>query len=348
MKTGKPPNKASQHKFGATIHQQLSAVARAVTLASFGLLALPVTATHALAQEWPNRPIRLVVSFPPGSSPDVVGRAVAVPLSQLLGQPVIPDNRAGAGGLIGSDVVAKAPPDGYTLLVTSGSSMSISVHTAPKMPFNPSRDLTPVAAIARIELFLVARADLPVKTYAEFIKYAKEHPGKLTYGTPGSGSAPHIATEMLKSQANIFALHIPYKGAAPALQDLLGGTVDFAFDPGIALPHVRSGKLRLLAVGSTKRSPQFPDTPTLQELGLAGFDAGTTHAFYAPAGTPAPIVARLNREINKILLTPVVIQQIRALGAEATPMSPAELHNVTERDSKRYGAIIKERGIKEE
>jgi tripartite-type tricarboxylate transporter receptor subunit TctC len=321
-------------------------LARFGVLAAVALLAgLPVVV--GAQDNWPSKPIRMVISFPPGSSPDVIGRAVLPGLSEALGQPIIADNRAGVGGILGSDIVAKAAPDGYTILITSGSAMAISVHTLPKLPFNPATDLMPVAAAARIELFLVARPNLPFKTYSEFIRYAKANPGKLSYGSPGTGSAPHIATEMLKSQAQFSAVHIPYKGAAPALQDLLGGVLDFAFDPGIALTQVKAGKLILLAVGSSKRSALLPDTPTVQELGLKDFDAGTTHAFYVPKGTPLSVVERLNREINRLLLSPNVAQQIRSLGAEPTPMSPSELRTVIDRDSKRYATIIKERGITE-
>lgn len=313
------------------------------------LVAVVGAPASADAQDWPAKPVRLVVNFPPGSSPDVVGRAVATPaLSQALGQPVVVDNRTGAGGVIGADAVAKAPGDGYTLLMSSGSAMTITPHMYPKMPFDPAKDLVPVAAAARIELFLVARNDLPFQTFAEFLKFAKANPGKLTYASPGNGTTPHIAGEMLKSRADIFAVHVPYRGSAPALQDLLGGQVDFVFDPGIALSHVRTGRLRLLAVAGAKRSLLFPDTPTLHELGLKDFDAGITHGFYAPAGTAASVVDRLNREINRILVSPAVSQQIRALGAEPTPMTPGEFRAVMERDSQRYGAIIRQRNIKAE
>lgn len=317
----------------------------ATVLATAALAAFSVVPSSASAQAWPSKPIRLVVNFPPGSSPDVVGRAVATPLSQALGQPVVIDNRPGAGGILGADTVAKAPADGYTLLMSSGSAISITPHIYAKMPFNPAKDLVPVAAAARIELFLVTKKALPVKNFAEFLAYTKANPGKLTYASAGNGTTPHIAGEMLKSQAGIDAVHVPYRGAAPALQDLLGGQVDFNFDPGIALSHVRGDRLRLLAVGSQKRSVLFPDTPTLNELGIKGFDAGTTHAFYAPTGTPAAVVERLNQEINRILASPSVIVQIRNLGAEPTPMTPAELRKLTDRDSQRYGAIIRERNI---
>ncbi len=304
---------------------------------------LPAT---ALAQAgWPSKPIRLLVNFPAGGSPDVVARAVAAPLSAALGQQVVVENRSGAGGIVGADAAAKAAPDGYTFLLSSGSAMSIVPLITPKLPFDPAKDLVPVAAGARLELFLVARSDLPFTNYAEFLKYAKANPGKLTYGTPGNGTSPHIAGEMLKSQAGIYTVHIPYRGSAAVMQDLLGGQVDYSFDPGIAFPHIKSGKLRLLAVGSAKRSPLYPATPTLAELGLAGFDTGTTHGFWAPAGTPQPVIDRMNAEINKALALPAVAEAIRGLGAEPTPMSAAAFGQVIRNDLQRYAVIVKERRI---
>jgi tripartite-type tricarboxylate transporter receptor subunit TctC len=303
--------------------------------------------TAAFAQAWPAKPIKLIVNFPPGGSPDIVARAVATPLSQALGQPVVVENRSGAGGILGADAAAKAAPDGYTILLSSGSAMSIVPHVAAKMPFDPVKDLVPVAAGARLELFLVSRSDLPFNNYADFIKHIKANPGKLSYGSPGNGTSPHLAGEMLKSQAGVYSVHIPYRGSGAALQDLLAGNIEYSFDPGVAFAHIKSGKLRLLAVGSAKRSRLFPDTPTLGELGLAGFDTGTTHGFWAPAGTPAPIVERLNREINRALALPNVIDVIRALGAEPTPITSAEFGTVIQNDSRRYAAIVKERKITE-
>ncbi len=299
----------------------------------------------ALAQAWPTKPIRLIVNFPPGTSPDVVARAIATPLSQALGQPVLVDNRSGAAGIIGADLAAKAAPDGYTILMSAGGTMAIQTHIMPKLPFDPNKDLVPVAAGARIVLFLVSRSGLPFGNYADFVKYAKANPGKLSYASPGTGSSPHIAGEMLKAQAGIFAVHIPYRGSVPALTDLLGGAVDFTFDPGIALQHIHSGRLRLLAVGSAKRSPLFPNTPTLVELGLPGLDVGVTHGFWAPAGTPPAIIERLNTEINRALALPAVAAALRGLGAEPTPMTPAQFGSVIQSDSRRYAAIIKERKI---
>lgn len=302
----------------------------------------------AMAQDWPNKPIRLVINFAPGSSPDVLGRAVATPLSQALGVPVVVENRSGAGGLIGADLVAKAPGDGYTILMASGSTMVVVPTLTPKMPFDHNKALVPVAATARLELFLVVRSNSGFNSFADLQKFARANPGKLSYGSPGNGSTPHIGAEMLKNMAGIFALHIPYRGSAPALQDLLAGNIDFFMDPGIATPHIRSGALRLLAVGSTKRSFLYPDTPTLAELGLKGYDGGSTHSFYAPAGTPQAVIDRLNSEINRILVTPAVTQTIRGLGAEPTPMSPAQLNALNATDTARFANIIKQQGIRAE
>jgi tripartite-type tricarboxylate transporter receptor subunit TctC len=302
----------------------------------------------AIAQDWPNKPIRLVINFAPGSSPDVLGRAVATPLSQALGVPVVVENRSGAGGIVGAEVVTKAPGDGYTILMASGSTMVVVPTLTPEMPYDHNKALVPVAATARLELFLVVRSNSAFNNFAELQKFARANPGKLSYGSPGNGSTPHIGAEMLKNMAGIFALHIPYRGSAPALQDLLAGNIDFFMDPGIAAPHIRSGALRLLAVGSTERSFLYPDTPTLAELGLKGYDGGSTHSFYAPAGTPQPVIDRLNNEINRILVTPAVTQIIRGLGAEPTPMSPAQLTALNAADTLRFANIIKQQGIRAE
>ena len=303
-------------------------------------------ASTAQAQAWPAKPIKLVVNFPPGGAADQIARAVGVPLAEALGQPVVIENRAGANGNIGGEAVAKAAPDGYTLLMSSGGMVSVNPHIYARMSFDPARDLVPVASAARVLVYLLVRPDLPAQNIAEFLAYLKANPGKLSYGSPGNGSSPHLAGEMMKSQAGVFAVHVPYRGAAPALQDLLAGQIDFFFDPGIGLNQVRAGKLRLLAVGSPKRSPAFPEAPTLAEAGLKGFDADTVFGFYAPAGTPAEVIARLNREINRILLTPPLRERMLAIGGEALPLSPEQFHQRAIDDAKRFGAIIKERGIR--
>ncbi len=314
----------------------------AVAAVAAGLAALP-----ALAQQpsWPSKPLRVVVNFPAGGAADTLARAVGQPLSEAIGQPVVIENRAGANGNIGGEVVARAPADGYTLLLSSGGMVSINPHLYPKMAFDPAKDLVPVASVARVAVYLMAKPQLPVNTVAEFLKYGKENPGRLTFGSPGNGSSPHLAAEMMKSQAGLFAVHVPYRGAAPALQDLLAGQLDFHFDPGIGLQHARTGKLKLLAVGSMKRSPMFPDVPTLHEAGLKNFDADSVFGFYAPAGTPAELVGRLNREINRILATRPIQDRIASIGGEALPLAPAEFGARAADDSRRYGALIRERKI---
>ena len=309
-------------------------------------LAACVFAPHAVAQAWPSKPIRIVVNFPPGGAADVIARAVAPGLGEALGQQVVIENRPGAGGNIGADAVAKSPADGYTLLMSSGGTVSINPHIYPKMSYDPVKDLQPVAAAARVLVFLVVRPDLPIKSVGEFVSYAKTNPGKLSFGSPGNGSSPHLAAEMFKRDTKTFMVHIPYRGAAPALTDLLGGQLDFMFDPGIGLQHVRSGKLRLLGIGSPKRSALFPDVPTLDEAGLKGFDADSWFGFYAPAGVPQEVVVRLNREINRILQTPAVKDRITGLGGEAAAMTPAEFGDRGRADSQRFGAFIKATGIK--
>lgn len=310
--------------------------------------ALMLGAAPTLAQTgaWPGKPIRMIVSFPPGGAADQIARIVAQPLQEALGQPVTVENRAGAGGNIGADAVAKAPADGHTLLMSSGGTVSINPHIYARMPFDPFKDIVPVAAAARVLVFLeVNPAKVPAGNVQGFLKQLKDNPGRLSFGSPGNGSSPHLAAEMMKSQAGVFALHIPYRGAAPALQDLLAGQIDFMFDPGIGLAHVRAGRLKMLAVGSPKRSPLFPDVPTLDEAGLKGFDADSVFGFYAPAGTPPEVITRLNREINRILASPSAKERIAALGGEALNLSPAEFAARALDDSRRFGTLIKERNI---
>lgn len=313
----------------------------ATALAAATLLAAPT----ALAQAWPDKPVKVVVGFAPGGAADQIARLIATPLGEALGQSVVVENRPGANGNVAGDAVAKSPADGYTLLLSSGGMVSVNPHLYPRMPFDPTKDLTPVASAARIAVYLMARNNLEASNVKDFIALVKANPGRLSYGSPGNGSSPHLAGEMFKSQAGLFAVHVPYRGAAPALNDLLGNQIDFTFDPGIGLPHARSGRLKLLAVGSSKRSPLFPDVPTLAESGLPGFDADTVFGFYAPAATPPAVITRLNTEINKILATPAVRDRMIALGGEALPLSPADFGKRGMDDSRRFGAIIKERKI---
>jgi len=322
-----------------------SAGRRGLLAAAVAACALPGTGFAQPA--YPSKPVRVIVSFAPGGAADTIARAVADPLAQALGQPVIVENRAGANGNIAGDYVSKQPADGYTLLMSSGGTVSINPHLYEKMPFDPTKDLVPVAAAARVLVFLeVNPQKVPVKDAQEFVAYLKANPGKLSYGTPGNGSSPHLAAEMMKAQLNAFATHIPYRGAAPAIQDLLAGQTDFMFDPGVGLQHVKAGKMKLLAVGSPKRSPQYPDVPTLDEVGLKNFDADTWFGFYAPGGTPPALVTKLNAEINKILRSPAFQQRMAAIGAIPAPMSPQDFGARAQIDSIRYGALIRARNIR--
>lgn len=314
------------------------------------LAALAATATSAAAPlraqgTWPAKPLKIVVNFPPGGAADQLARALGAPLQDALGQPVVVENRGGSGGNLGGDAVAKSPADGYTLLMSSGGMVSVNPHIYPKMPFDPVKDLVPVAAIARVLVFLVVRSESAVKDWAGFLADLKANPGRRSFGSPGNGSSPHLATEMMKSQTGTYAVHVPYRGAAPALTDLLGGQVDFLFDPGIAIPQIKAGRLRLLAVGSPKRSPLFPEVPTLDERGLKGFDADTVFGLYAPAGTPAAAVSRVNAEVNRILGSVPMQERIAAIGGVPAPMTPAEFGAKAAEDSRRFGAIIRERRI---
>ena len=307
---------------------------------------LSLLANASLAQAWPQKPVRVVVAFPPGGAADAIARALQPGLQTSLGQPVVIENRAGANGMVAAEAVAKSAADGYTILMASGGMVSVNPHLYAKLPIDPVKDLTPVAATARIAVFLVTNPNkVPANNVAEFIAHMKANPGKLSFGSPGSGSSPHLAGEMFKAQAGLFALHVPYRGAAPALQDLLAGQLDFHFDPGVGLPQVKAGKLKLLAVGSPKRAAAYPDTPTLDEAGLKGFDADSIFGLYAPAGTPADVVARLNREVNRLLASAAVKERIATLGGEALTMSPAEFGARAADDSRRFGAIIKARKI---
>ncbi|MDP1656282.1 MAG: tripartite tricarboxylate transporter substrate binding protein [Hylemonella sp.] len=316
------------------------------TLLAAALVATAGVLPAAHAQSWPSKPVKVIVNFPPGGAADQLARIVSQPLSEALGQPVVVENRGGAGGNIGGDAVAKSPADGYTLLMSSGGMVSINPHLYPKMPFDPAKDLRPVASVARIAVYLVTRPELPAKNVSEFLAHLKANPGKISFGSPGTGSSPHLAAELMKSMTGTYAVHVPYRGGGPALQDLLGGQFDFWFDPGVGLPHVRSGKLKLLAVGSPKRSPLFPDVPTMNEAGLKGFDADSFFGLYAPAGVPNEVINRVNTEMNKILANQAIRDRIVALGGEAAPMTPAEFGTRAAADSKRFGDLIKSRGIK--
>ena len=304
-----------------------------------------VSQAQAQAPAFPNKPIRLIVNFPPGGAADVIGRSLGAVLGEQLKTQVVVENRPGANGNLGADAVAKSAADGYTLLMSSGGAMTVNPFLYANMPFDPAKDLTPVASAARVLVFLMAHPSVPANNVKEFFAYVKAHPGKLSYASAGSGSSPHLSAEMMKRGLGLFAVHVPYRGAAPALTDLLAGQVQFMFDPGPGLRHARDGKLKLLAVGSPKRSSTLPDVPTIAESGLPGFDADTVFGLYAPGGTPPAVVSLLHDEVNKALAAPRVADAIRGLGAEAMISSRQEFIDRQNADRARFGAFIREARI---
>jgi tripartite-type tricarboxylate transporter receptor subunit TctC len=309
------------------------------------LLAAFALSVPAAAQTWPDKSIKLIVNFPPGGVADTLARNIGPGLSDSLKQTVVIENRPGANGSIGADAVAKAAPDGYTFLVTSGGAMTVDPFLYSNLPYDTQKDLTPVASLAIVRVFLVIHPSVPAKTLNEFIAYARANPGKLSYGSAGSGSSPHLAGEMFTRAAKIQATHIPYKGAAPALNDLLGGQVQFMFDPGPALQHVAAGKLIVLGVASSKRASRYPDIATLAELGI-NVDADTTFGLYAPAGVSPAVIERMNRDVNRALGSPALVDNIAKLGGDVLPLTIPEFVSRQAADRARYGAFIKEAGIK--
>lgn len=328
------------------MNRHLTSFSRRTWLASAAAMAMAFAAPALHAQSWPSKPVRMIVNFPAGGAADQLARMISQPLAEALGQPVVVENRGGAGGNIGGDAVAKSAPDGYTLLMSSGGMVSINPYIYDKMPFDPTKDIVPVASIARVAVYLVTRPDLPVNDVKSFVEHLRQNPGKTTFGSPGNGTSPHLAGEMFKDMTNTFSVHVPYRGGGPALQDLLGGQFDFWFDPGVGLQHARTGRLKILAVGSPKRSPLFPNLPTLDELGYKGFDADTFFGLYAPAGTPPAVIERVNREVNKILATEAIQARIVDVGGEAAPMTPTEFGQRALADAVRFGKLIRERGLK--
>ena len=299
----------------------------------------------ASAQAWPTKPIRLVVNFAAGGSTDVTARSMSANLSETLGQPIVVDNRVGVSGNIGLEAVARAAPDGYTLLHSADGTILINPHLY-RMSVDVAKDLDPVAPTAKAGLFFVVRPGLPAKSLADFVAYARANPGKLNYGSAGNGTLQHIAAEMMMRTANIKVTHVADKGSQQALVDLLGGQIDFTFDLGAAIPHIRTEKVRLLAVPGNSRSPLFPDTPTMAEAGT-NVDIVWLSGVYAPAGTPRAIVTRLNREIARIMQTPETRAVLSSMAAEVVPpMTPEAFSAHQQRARDRFGAVVRDAGIK--
>ena len=319
----------------------------AVLLTSLVALALP--AAQALAQKsYPNKAIRMIVPFAPGGSNDIMGRLVAAKLTESMGQQVVVDNRPGASGIVGTDLAAKAAPDGYTVLVMS-LTFTVNPSIRSKLPYDTEKDLVPVTLIASAPLILVVHPSLPVKSVKEFIAYAKANPGKLNFGSGGPGSTPHLAGEMLKTMARLEMTHVPYKGGGPALADLLCGQIQLMLEniPS-TLPFVKSGKLRVLAVTSKKRSPTVPDVPTLDEAALKGYELTGWNGLFVPRGTPRAIVNQLHAETVKALAAPDVKERLAAMSAEPGGESPEKFAVFIKAEITKWAKIAKEAGLKVE
>ncbi len=310
----------------------------------FALAALPF-ARRAGAQAWPSKPIKIIVPVQPGGGVDLVGRTIGDRLSRALGQPVVVDNQSGGGGIVGSLACARAAPDGYTLMVgyvgTHGTNPAVR-----KLPYDALQDFTPIAMVGGTPNVLVVPPSLPVATLAEFVAYAKANPGKLSYGSAGTGTLTHLAMEQLKSAADLDLVHVPYRGIGPAFVDILGGQTQAMF-PGLAaaLPHIKGGKVKALAATGRKRHPLLPDVPTFEELGYGGFDGVQWYGIVGPAHLPPPIVTRLNDEINKLLESPELAERLSAEALQPMPMSPEQFSRYIRDDIARWSKLAKERNI---
>ena len=312
-------------------------------------LAILTPQAVAAADAYPSRPVRFVVAFPPGGGTDIIARSIAQKLAERIAQQVVVDNRPGAGGNIGTDIVAKSAPDGYTLLMGSAGPLAINASLFAKMPFDPIKDLAPVTLAASTPNVLVVHPSLRAATVKELIALAKARPGEINFASSGHGTPAHLAGELFNSMAGVRMVHVPYKGAAPALADLLGGQVQLMFSTmPPALPHVKAGKLRALAVTSAKRSPAAPELPTVDEIALPGFEANTWHGVVVPAGTPGAVVARLNREIVAILHLPDVIERLSGQGAEPVGSTPEEFAAYIRAETVKWARVVRESGAKAE
>ena len=321
--------------------------AACLTVAS-ALISLPAAAQG----NWPNKPVRIVVPFAAGGTTDILARAVAPELSKAFGQQFVVDNRAGAGGNVGSDLVAKAPGDGYTLLMGTVGTHGINKSLYAKMPFDPQKDFAPITLVAGVPNVMVMNAEkaakLGINNVADFIKYAKSRPGQFSMGSSGNGTSIHLAGELFKSQTGIFMTHIPYRGSSPALLDLIGGNIDVMFDnlPS-AMPQIKGGKLKAFAVTSAQRSAALPDLPTIEEAGkLKGFEASSWFGLLAPAGTPPDIVSRIQQEVAKALATPAIKEKMLAQGAIPSGNTPQEFAKLIDSEITKWAQVVKVSGAK--
>jgi tripartite-type tricarboxylate transporter receptor subunit TctC len=300
-------------------------------------------------QGYPNKAIRIVVPFAPGGPIDIMTRPLAQKLNEGMGNPVVVDNRAGANGIIGTDNVAKSPPDGYSLAVASGGTHAIGPHVYAKLPYDVFKDFTPVSLFVTMAELLVVHPALPVRSVKDLVTLAKARPNQLNFGSSGTGGTPHLAAELLKSAAKIEMVHVPYKGMGPATMDLIAGQLQLVFaDLPVLLEQVKADKVRALAVGTPKRSANLPNVPTMAEAGFPQIEAYNWYALFAPAATPKQITIRLNAEIAKVMSNPAVRSFTQNQGAEAVGSTPEELAAIHKREFDKWGAIVKAAGIKPE
>ena len=313
---------------------------------TLALAALAGASGPAFAQTaWPNRPVRLIVAYPAGGLADVLVRHLQQPLTQALGQPLVIDNRGGANGNLAAEATISSGSDGHTFLVAQTAIESINPFIFKKMGFDPARSLVHVALLANSQLYLVTRSTLAPDNLKDFVHHARAHPGKLSYGSAGSGSTPHVAGELFKQNANVLATHIPYRGVAPAMQDVMAGQIDFAFVPATALQAVQAGKMKLLAVASKTRTELAPTVPTFAEEGFGNVLADSLFGVYAPAGTPPEVVERLNGEINKILSLASTKARYAEVGAQAMPATSAAFKAMVQAETPVFSSIVKARNI---
>jgi tripartite-type tricarboxylate transporter receptor subunit TctC len=299
------------------------------------------------AQTYPSKPVRLIVPFPPGGGTDLVARSAGQKLSDMMGQQFLIDNRGGGGGVIGTEAVAKAPPDGYTLLLGTGSGLILNPLLGEKLPYDAFKDFLPVSLLGIAPTILVVNNTVPAKSVKELVALARSQPGKLNYASGGPGSPIHLASELLKSMTKTYIVHIPYKGTGPAMTDLLADQVQMMFTtiPG-ALPFMKAGKIRALAVGSARRSAAVPDVPTVSEAGVTGFEAVSWYGLFAPDKTPRDIINRLSEQTRKALSDQEVVQRLASQGAEAQASTPEELAKFMTEEHRRWEKVIKEANIK--
>jgi tripartite-type tricarboxylate transporter receptor subunit TctC len=326
--------------------QQFMSIRR-LAAAVLSVLAIVATTDASAQATFPVRGARLVVPFPPGGPLDAVGRAIAQKLTEAWGHSVVVDNRPGAGGNIGADLVAKSPPDGYTVVMGALSTHAVNPSLYPSMPYDAVKDFAPITLVAVTPNVLVVNPSLPVNSVQELVAYAKARPGKLSFGSGSNGSAGHLAGELFKVDAGLDMVHIPFKGGAPATQALLAGDTQLMFDNlANAMPQVKAGKLRALAVTTAQRSKLAPDLPTMAEAGLPGFDISTWFGLLAPAGTPPEAIAKWNADVTRILAAPDMRERLAAQGAEAAPTTPAAFAQFIGAELVKYARIVKASGAK--